>query len=161
MGGSKISAFSFNPSNIFYASSGCKNLRDFFLPEIYSLSISLATTLIFVYFSFNSDTLTYSFIYTIPHVIYKSHKKQGSKNGVFSPIFDPILVLEPLYVVVKLYYFPSNHNTSSELYSQRAQNEETYLLVGLLLVHNLHQLKPSHLLLGLMDYMIYIQLFLA
>jgi hypothetical protein len=43
----------------------------------------------------------------LPYVIYKSSLKQGSKNGVFSPIFYPKLVSKPLYVVVNLYYFSS------------------------------------------------------
>ena len=43
----------------------------------------------------------------LPYVIYKSSLKQGSKNGVFSPIFYPNSVSKPLYVVVNLYYFSS------------------------------------------------------
>lgn len=49
------------------------------------------------------------------YVIYKSPQKHGVKNGVFSLIFRSKIVLKPLYVVVNHYFFPLNHNTSSEL----------------------------------------------
>ena len=38
---------------------------------------------------------------------------KGSKKGVFSPIFDPTVVLKPLLWLVPIIY-PPNHNTSSE-----------------------------------------------
>jgi len=55
----------------------------------------------------------------LPYVIYKSPQKQGTKNSVFPLFFCSKTVLKPLYVVVNPYFFPLNHNTSSELYSQR------------------------------------------
>ena len=62
----------------------------------------------------------------LPYVIYKSPQKQGSKNGVFYSFFAPKSSLNHyiLWSISTLCHL--NHNTSSELYSQRALNAQTY-----------------------------------
>ena len=51
------------------------------------------------------------------HVIYKMLIKQGRK---FSALFLPFFASKPQHIVVMLYFCPSDHYSSSLLYTQRA-----------------------------------------
>ena len=64
---------------------------------------------------------------------------KGSKKGVFSPFFDPIFVLKPLYVVVETYYSLSKPQYVIRIAASAVECTQSAFANARLLGHSWHE----------------------